>query len=195
MSNISKCIITSDDSFNTVSNGAVLQHYGVKGMKWGVRRYQNYDGSYTRKGLEKFRKAEVDYDTAAANRDSVRNAYKSGSATKQQYKTAKNDAKIAKRKMSESYKQLKTDWMADEGKELYKQGKTITESRINNLAIQIGVTIGSRVTRQIIASKVGNEKVANISAAAVGIGGTAVNAILAGKTRSDIRKLRAYYAH
>lgn len=28
-----------------------LAHYGIKGMKWGVRRYQNYDGSYTRKGL------------------------------------------------------------------------------------------------------------------------------------------------
>lgn len=24
-----------------------LAHYGIKGMKWGVRRYQNYDGSYT----------------------------------------------------------------------------------------------------------------------------------------------------
>lgn len=24
-----------------------LYHYGVKGMKWGVRRYQNKDGSYT----------------------------------------------------------------------------------------------------------------------------------------------------
>lgn len=38
-----------------------LMHYGVKGMKWGVRRYQNYDGSYTRKGLERYRKAESDY--------------------------------------------------------------------------------------------------------------------------------------
>lgn len=41
-----------------------LMHYGVKGMKWGVRRYQNYDGSYTRKGLERYRKAESDYETA-----------------------------------------------------------------------------------------------------------------------------------
>ena len=27
-----------------------LMHYGVKGMKWGVRRYQNRDGSYTSAG-------------------------------------------------------------------------------------------------------------------------------------------------
>ncbi len=29
-----------------------LMHYGVKGMKWGVRRYQNKDGSLTAEGKE-----------------------------------------------------------------------------------------------------------------------------------------------
>ena len=27
-----------------------LIHYGTKGQKWGVRNYQNSDGSYTSKG-------------------------------------------------------------------------------------------------------------------------------------------------
>ena len=30
-----------------------LYHYGVKGMKWGVRRYQNKDGSYTNAGKKR----------------------------------------------------------------------------------------------------------------------------------------------
>ena len=31
-----------------------LAHYGHKGQKWGVRNYQNYDGTYTQAGLERY---------------------------------------------------------------------------------------------------------------------------------------------
>lgn len=32
-----------------------LVHHGIKGQKWGVRRYQNPDGSYTEAGRERYR--------------------------------------------------------------------------------------------------------------------------------------------
>lgn len=31
-----------------------LYHHGIKGMKWGVRRYQNKDGSLTPKGKKRY---------------------------------------------------------------------------------------------------------------------------------------------
>ena len=35
-----------------------LYHWGVKGMKWGVRRYQNKDGTLTAKGKKRYAMSE-----------------------------------------------------------------------------------------------------------------------------------------
>lgn len=36
-----------------------LKHYGVLGMKWGVRRYQNKDGSLTSAGKRKYTNSDA----------------------------------------------------------------------------------------------------------------------------------------
>lgn len=40
-----------------ISDGE-LYHWGIKGMKWGVRRYQNSDGSLTPAGRKRLEKAD-----------------------------------------------------------------------------------------------------------------------------------------
>ena len=43
----------------TTMNNRYLMHYGVKGMKWGVRRYQNADGTLTDAGKRKYNYGSV----------------------------------------------------------------------------------------------------------------------------------------
>lgn len=40
-----------------------LSHHGILGMKWGVRRYQNKDGSLTSAGRKRY---DTDIDGATA---------------------------------------------------------------------------------------------------------------------------------
>lgn len=67
-------IVTSDGLFISEDE---LCHWGIKGMKWGVRRYQNPDGSLTPAGRRRLEKA--DYKWAKKKTDKITSKAKKAS--------------------------------------------------------------------------------------------------------------------
>ena len=74
-----------------------LMHYGVIGQKWGVRRYQNEDGTLTEAGKKKYAKTLNKLDKEAANAIGayMRNTRKASELSKKSLKT-KNAVKSKK---------------------------------------------------------------------------------------------------
>lgn len=173
-------------------NNEELMHFGVLGMKWGVRRYQNYDGSYTQKGMEHYRQSRKVYDDAKAKVKEKKAERKAGRATRDDVKYAKGELKIAERKLKRDYKQLKQDKLGDQGKQLYISGKTITgnERAYNNAAV---IASGTVMVSGLLKSY-GKDKYAAYAAMA-GAGLEAANAILGVKNAYEAKRLRAYYGH
>lgn len=54
-----------------------LIHHGIKGQRWGIRRFQNEDGSLTSEGVKRYQTAKGEYKQAKRDYDkSFNDAYK-----------------------------------------------------------------------------------------------------------------------
>ena len=87
-----------------------LYHYGVRGMRWGVRRYQNKDGSLTPAGEKRL----ADYKSKELNR--VTKKYQVEKLTAKQNKLErefeeKNDTRSLSRLTRARYRVLKAESM------------------------------------------------------------------------------------
>ena len=120
-------IITSDGTF--MSDNELL-HYGIKGMRWGIRRYQNPDGSLTPTGKRRLEKADIkwakkktDKITAQAKKASQKelDAYgkellKLPNALKANGKLSAQTINAYNRKMAELMSQKTSDIRAPSGR-------------------------------------------------------------------------------
>ena len=92
-------------------NSEFLEHYGIPGQKWGIRRYQNEDGSLTEAGERRRRIENMREKNAIkrANSRAIRRASKAAGKimvedAKTQLKQAKNEEAKAKLDSAQAYK-------------------------------------------------------------------------------------------
>ena len=78
-----------------------LQHHGIKGMKWGVRRYQNKDGSLTPAGKKRAAKLKEEY-TSLTGKRMVRSKTSSTSKKTEEKKDETAQKKKSVKEMSDT---------------------------------------------------------------------------------------------
>lgn len=190
-----------------------LAHHGILGQKWGVRRYQNYDGSYTRAGMKRYNQSLENYEKASDRyknaKTNYKSAQKSGSSTdtlKTEITNARMRKKEARRQLDKDYAHLKQDKLGDKGKDLYSKGKTITgNATITNALSKVSaMTLSAaaynyktdNITRLLQKAGINiNDKTLTSVLAYTGIGAAAIAGTKKAVDYSQDRKLRAFYSH
>ena len=128
-----------------------LAHYGIMGMKWGVRRYQNADGSLTAAGKERYGSDGRVGGSVSERAKTARNILRSdsGSRSSKALKEARRkdmdelstqELRDINNRLNEEQRYLNlTRGMTSDGKKFVKEvGKSVATGIITGIAIEAG---------------------------------------------------------
>ena len=107
-----------------------LYHWGIKGMKWGVRRYQNKDGSLTKAGQKRYNKETAELKS---EKKVLRNKLRTQKKI-EKLKTLKDETEEMKKSVEEKETpEAKRERLlkSTDPKELYENRNLLTTAELN----------------------------------------------------------------
>lgn len=130
-------------------NTDYLSHHGILGQKWGIRRYQNEDGSYTEAGKKRY---GMNLDLNDKSRTNIARVRLGEARRRLDVAKNNNDTNIyriadLKRRERSAKRMVKKMKKVDKGAELDSKGQTITGNKAKMFAASVAGYMASEAFR------------------------------------------------
>ena len=144
-----------------------LQHWGIKGMRWGVRRYQNKDGSLTKAGQKRY---NSEMEKVKAETKKIKNQQRTAAKIAKLDAAKKNLDELKKGKKSAKDASVETDEQKRErilanptAKDVYENRHLFSNKEVGDLYIRLNneENIKRLMPKEVEAGKARTEKIFN----------------------------------
>lgn len=137
-----------------------IEHFGIKGQKWGVRRFQNEDRTLTPAGKERYNKSDSDGKKQA--KEEKRAEKQKAKEEAELLKQARKEAREAAKPESSTWKSKEAKYLSDEELnrrnsrlQREKQYRDMTESRGHKFIKSFGKAMNKILIGSLIGAATG----------------------------------------
>ena len=139
-----------------------LMHHGVRGMKWGIRRYQNKDGSLTAAGRRRQRNNPFFIRKSKAKKENTNKQHKQNKQNNQNKKVKKTTKQMTNEELREKTNRMKLEnnyiTTLQDYARLHQKEMTMGQKFVRSLGKDVIAPAFKNVGREMVEEFLRNQK-------------------------------------